>query len=159
MKNTVSFCSIVLILLLLASCKTEEQKLVSKLDGTWNIVSMMYIENDVPAVSLPQSGYISFGYCKIGDGKTQNCQGSYKFGDEPIATFDYQPTKTPSGELKAINFYSTSMRPKFEPSVNVEILSLSEKELVLEGKVNINYAKEGKDTTAFPIINIVLKKN
>jgi hypothetical protein len=137
----IAFLSIYLLFIVagLSSCRSEEMKLVNKLDGTWNLTHISLLVAAADSVELPTSGFIIFESCRIGKNNIDQCEGNFKFNEGPLQPFLYQPGRTSEGELTAINLYEKSPQTsyKFSLSLSYNIINLTKSNLELEGRIYV----------------------
>ena len=110
------------------SCQ-KEQTLVNKIEGTYKMEKVVYIENNRESVvSIPNS-IMFFDDCKLNKQVLQACNGYYEMEGQNRITFDYLPEKNGSKEKMQINIGDFSLKPYFGGSYTIE--DRTEKSLVL----------------------------
>jgi hypothetical protein len=140
------------------SCRTEEQKLVNQLDGSWELIDVYLASNTTENTPLPESGTITFDKCKISKYNISFCEGSHEF-DGQVKSFKYQPTKTTDGEIKAFNILHEPPKAGdhfFLGYGGYTILELGRKRLSFEG--NINVLDEEGESEPFPVTFVLEKQ-
>lgn len=142
-------CNIKLLILFLllvgvSSCRTEEQKLISQIDGSWKLRDVYLIGSTAENPSLPESGTITFEKCRIGKNNISFCEGGYQFNDGTETVFQYQPGNT-GEELKAFNILpSQSLEgSNFYLEGHYKVSMLEKDEIIFEGNIYI-VDEEGK---------------
>lgn len=139
MKNKIlNFIILVSLIAAFSSCRSEDQKLINKLDGTWEFVDIILTEPTTDTFTLPQSGTITFEKCKIRKDNVQTCDGSHQFGAQS-KSFRYQPGGSVGGELKAINIlYTGAEGHRFYLDNTYEILNMDKENITLKGNIHVS---------------------
>ena len=134
----------------ISSCRTEEQKLISQIEGSWRLLDIYLTGHTVEDPSLPESGTITFQNCKIGKNNIGFCEGSQQFNDGTVTAFQYQPGNI-GEELEAFNILplQSMERSGFYLEGHYQITKLGRDEVTFEGNIYIvNEAGESESYSA-----------
>jgi hypothetical protein len=118
------------------SCRTEQQKLISQIDGRWELFDIYLTGSAAEDLPLPESGTITFNKCKIGKNNIQSCEGSHQFNGGSATVFKYQPGNT-GEELDAFNIFQFGSREEKDIFLegHYRITSLGKDEITFEGPI------------------------
>lgn len=135
-SHIINFILLISLIAAFASCKSEQQKLVEQIDGTWQIIDINLIEPVTDNVDLPESGTIKFEKCKIGKNNMQFCEGNYLFNGNQAQSFQYQSGNV-GEELEAINILQSDLLVPLNYNLggHYKVNNLDKNNVTLEGNI------------------------
>lgn len=139
------------------SCRTEQQKLISQIDGSWELLDIYLTGSAAEDLPLPESGTITFDKCKIGKNNIQSCEGSHQFNGGSATVFKYQPGNT-GEELNAFNIFQFGSREGKDILLegHYRITSLGKDEIIFEGPIYL--VNEEGESESFEVTFVLEKQ-